>query len=305
MKYVPGLIPDHSKVDKFSGLDYSTLVKRPGWWMFCSYLGAVCFLMAALAHIFSRFWEGFFFLILGLVLLPGVHNALEKRLRFSFTWLIKTVFCLVLLGTISIMSNGYDKEEQLANAELKKQEAREAYEKEQAEIAAEKEAQARKDSLNKYMSLARADMKSSHFSTAVHFFNKALLYTDTGKSYILSQRANSYFKAGKYGEAINDYTDLIESGAEVSSHLYERARCYEKSGNRQEAVNDLKEAIKLGNAEAEKLHEKINPLKRRIAYYVTRCCDGSTSSAKGRGACSHHGGVCNWNDPVYEEYRKY
>ena len=24
------------------------------------------------------------------------------------------------------------------------------------------------------------------------------------------------------------------------------------------------------------------------------CCDGSRSSATGRGACSHHGGVCQW-----------
>lgn len=24
------------------------------------------------------------------------------------------------------------------------------------------------------------------------------------------------------------------------------------------------------------------------------CCDGTTSSATGRGACSWHGGVCNW-----------
>jgi uncharacterized lipoprotein YehR (DUF1307 family) len=25
-----------------------------------------------------------------------------------------------------------------------------------------------------------------------------------------------------------------------------------------------------------------------------KCCDGTTSSATGRGACSHHGGVCEW-----------
>lgn len=25
-----------------------------------------------------------------------------------------------------------------------------------------------------------------------------------------------------------------------------------------------------------------------------RCCDGTRSSATGSGACSHHGGVCEW-----------
>ncbi|MEQ9262868.1 MAG: tetratricopeptide repeat protein [Owenweeksia sp.] len=305
MKYVPGLIPDHSKVNKEEDFNDSVAMKRPGWWTFLSYFGAVCFLMAALVHIFSRFWEGFFFLILGLMFLPGVHNALERRLRFTFTWPIKTAFCLILFAVISVLSNGYEKKEQLATAELKREQAQEVLQKEQERLKVEKKAKARQDSLNKYLSLARADMKSHHFSAAVGFFNKALLYTDTGKAHILSQRADSYFKAGKYEKAIADYSSLIDSGKQVSNHLYKRALCYEKSGKRQKAVNDLKKAIKLGSPEADKLHEKINPLKRRIAYYVTRCCDGSTSSAKGRGACSHHGGVCNWDDPVYEEYRKY
>jgi energy-coupling factor transporter transmembrane protein EcfT len=45
----------------------------------------------------------------------------------------------------------------------------------------------------------------------------------------------------------------------------------------------------------------------RVKYrekYVTRtvganCCDGSTSNATGRGACSHHGGVCSWAVEYY------
>ena len=38
--------------------------------------------------------------------------------------------------------------------------------------------------------------------------------------------------------------------------------------------------------------------KREKSSYEVRvgalCCDGSRSSATGRGACSHHGGVCQW-----------
>lgn len=39
-----------------------------------------------------------------------------------------------------------------------------------------------------------------------------------------------------------------------------------------------------------------------IVEYRTLCNDGeySPSNAKGRGACSHHGGVANWNAPVYD-----
>lgn len=41
--------------------------------------------------------------------------------------------------------------------------------------------------------------------------------------------------------------------------------------------------------------------KQVISGYRTLCRDGeySPSNAKGRGACSHHGGVADWNAPVY------
>ena len=39
------------------------------------------------------------------------------------------------------------------------------------------------------------------------------------------------------------------------------------------------------------------PVKEKETYQVrvgAICCDGSRSYATGRGACSHHGGVCEW-----------
>ena len=40
------------------------------------------------------------------------------------------------------------------------------------------------------------------------------------------------------------------------------------------------------------------PTPKPQRTYTTRvgaiCCDGTRSSATGRGACSHHGGVCEW-----------
>ena len=44
-----------------------------------------------------------------------------------------------------------------------------------------------------------------------------------------------------------------------------------------------------------------------IVGYCTKCNDGtySPSCATGRGACSHHGGVAQWNAPVYRNVPHY
>ena len=60
-------------------------------------------------------------------------------------------------------------------------------------------------------------------------------------------------------------------------------------------------------AEEEKYHyETVTTYERKITGYCTLCNDGtySPSCATGRGACSHHGGVREWNAPVYSEVPK-
>lgn len=60
-------------------------------------------------------------------------------------------------------------------------------------------------------------------------------------------------------------------------------------------------------AEEEKYHyETITTYERQITGYCTLCNDGtySPSCATGRGACSHHGGVAEYNAPVYSEVPK-
>jgi len=55
-------------------------------------------------------------------------------------------------------------------------------------------------------------------------------------------------------------------------------------------------------AVAEKSHtETVTTYKQEISSYCTLCNDGtySPSCATGRGACSHHGGVDQWNAPRY------
>lgn len=53
-------------------------------------------------------------------------------------------------------------------------------------------------------------------------------------------------------------------------------------------------------AVAEKTHtQSVTTYKEEITGYCTLCSDGSfsPSCATGRGACSHHGGVQQWNAP--------
>ena len=60
-------------------------------------------------------------------------------------------------------------------------------------------------------------------------------------------------------------------------------------------------------AEEEKYHyETVTTYERKITGYCTLCNDGtySPTCATGRGACSHHGGVKEWNAPVYSEVPK-
>lgn len=58
----------------------------------------------------------------------------------------------------------------------------------------------------------------------------------------------------------------------------------------------------------EKSHnETITNYRQEITGYCTICNDGtrSPSCATGRGACSHHGGVAQWNAPIYRNIPEY
>lgn len=151
--------------------------------------------------------------------------------------------------------------------------------------------------IDKFHVKANALIEGKNFNRAIYILDSALSIAVPGEEPALNQlKAKFVFHNEEFDESLSIYSLLIENQFNLIETYYGRALCYEKLHRKQEAVNDLRAAIALGSVEANDLHKRINPLKRKIAYYVTRCCDGSTSNAKGRGACSHHGGVCNWND---------
>lgn len=58
----------------------------------------------------------------------------------------------------------------------------------------------------------------------------------------------------------------------------------------------------------EKTHtEQVTTYEKKVTGYCTLCNDGtySPSCATGRGACSHHGGVAEWNAPLYSSVPVY
>ena len=61
-------------------------------------------------------------------------------------------------------------------------------------------------------------------------------------------------------------------------------------------------------AVSEKSHaETITTYRQKVTGYCTLCNDGtySPSCATGRGACSYHGGVAQWNAPRYSNAPEY
>ncbi len=280
--------------------------KRLSIWDALSMALATLFFLSAAILIFTRFWQGFIYLIIGAILLPKVHGKIENLLRFKFTWLKKTAVVFSLIIIASILSSGYDeRDERAEQLELtKKLEEEELVRIELLEK--EKREKNRVDSLEILIAKADSNFENGQFSSAISFLTASLDYAkEDEKTAILNKRASYNLKGKNFEEALLDFSFLIEKGIDKADNLYYSALCYEGLNNRKSAVKKLKQAIFLGQEDAAKLHDKINPIRKRFSHYVTRCCDGTTSSAKGRGACSHHGGVCNWKDPIYQEYRKY
>lgn len=310
MRYVPGLIPKEIKVlpDYFKGDVYSPSTKNRTA-SILSYAVAIIFFIAAIANIKHPLLTLLFGTI-GFIVLPQGQRWMEQQFRFRLTAIIKSIFGGLFFVTAISMVGHYEKKDE--------QEAREQKIKTETEVAnklvADKKEEARRDSLNFYIQSAATLEKSSKVDEALIKLRYALNFaaTETEKSeianannHILALKSFALVRQGKYQAAIPSLSSFLSADPNNSELLYNRAICYSKTGKIQEAINDLKPLLESGNRDANKLHEKINPLRKRVSYYVTRCRDGSTSDAKGRGACSHHGGVANWNEPVYEEYRKY
>ena len=310
MRYLPNLIPDNAKVlpDYFKGDTYDFQEDNSTIKIF-SYIGAVCFFVLAVAFIKHPYLT-LLFGATGFLILPQGHKLIERTFKFRFTTKIKSAFCgALLIGSFpsTLHYNELDKQE--AQQEKIQQEK-----EQQAKIVAEKKEQARKDSLNYFIQQSSSLAKVNKTDKALKNLDLAFALATSGnekeeiqksKLDILIPPVLKLVKAGNYKTALPKLTELNNQSPNNSDLLYNRAICYSKIGKMQEAVNDLNAAINLGNQDAVKYNDKMNPIRKHIIGYLTKCCDGTTSSSSGRGACSHHGGVCG-SQAIYDEgERKY
>jgi len=305
-KYLPNLLPNQPEfnIDGEEIFENKNNKKRRNTALQTFlYILAIIILISSLALIFTRFWQGLLLLVLGLLILPNGHRWIERKLRFKFTILPKTIFCVILMIFAIIIGDNYEKKEK----EIAKNERIEKEKEQLAKAKAEQAEKARIDSLSMFQNIAIQQINENKLKDAYNSIQITLRLSNAENERNKSNSINADYllKSNKYPDAITVFTALIGRNYNLSVIYYKRAICYQKTKKVQEAVNDLREAIKLGNDEANQLHEILNPMKKKLVGYTTLCCDGTTSSKRGRGACSRHGGVCNWNHPVYEEYRQY
>ena len=310
MNYVPDLIPKDKKVlpEYFKG---KPLIYAQGSSASSTigYIGAiVCFFFSFLyiSHLIVTFLFG----VLGLIISPPGHYLIEKLFRFKFTRIVKISFSVLLVLVASFFIRHYDQIEKAAEnlRNLKTQKEHEQ------KLADQKLEQLRIDSFNlrlklieslatqgnieEVISLIDSESTRPHSQSEVATIDK--IRTDCKK-----EKALNLVEKGDFKLALPLLNELLANNTSDINLLYNRALCLFKSGKLQEAVNDLRHGVESSDQESKNLYEKINPIKKRVVGYTTLCCDGTTSSAQGRGACSWHGGVCEWNHPIYQEYRKY
>ena len=311
MRYVPNLIPPHSRVltdyfkeNIFHGRQRNSSLIMFGW------IFGLAFLALCIIFLMNYPICAILFGLLSLIVIPPGHAWIEKKLQFNFNSKIKAAFIsVIVICLIPSLNSAYGDNKQKQYAEKLRFERQE-----KARIEHDKQERQRNDSLHFYIESSDKFELANRMDLAIKDLNCAIKFalTEDDRNLIVQRQVKiesvkvfKWVKEGKYKSALPALTDLIIKSKDKAILFYKRAVCYSKTGEMQYAVNDLKQSSELGYSDAQDLLEKINPIRKRVSYYITRCCDGSESNAKGRGACSHHGGVCNWNEPVYEEYRQY
>ncbi len=308
-QYIPRLIPDRHRVlpDYFkeSTPNQSISATTPGdllWNTLAAVAVVVSLVVFSLHPGFSLSLIVFAFFASSW----GKHR-IERALQFRFTPSLKTG----VLGVLSLTSvlTGFQYQGRVEQAAEKERLVAVAEQKALAE-AKQKET-LRLDSLRTYLTKADASLKQGAYAKAIGLYGKSAKFITAneseGQRRLHEGLAAGYIRTKQYRSALQQYDELSRQSSLDGEQLYQRALCYQQVGRKTEALTDLHSASEAGYKPATKLYERLNPTLRKLLYYQTVCCDGSDSpsNAKGSGACSHHGGVCNWNKPIYETYRKY
>lgn len=243
-----------------------------------------------------------------------LQNLMKVTFPNKFFWIV-TLFLLMS----SFFSMGIHKHVDNLNAAKaaalaeQQRQTEIAKQLEQERIAKEIEQQ-RLDSLSYHLSMARTLFANKKAMESVQEYKLALFFSDSeSKSTISYELANILYAKKQYEEALMYYKFVNNDPNRLDTLQYNKAICYVKAGILATAVSELRQSVETNRVRT--LFNKINPVKtrvsyvdkpvqkKRVAYYTILCRDGSTSSSSSRrGTCSRHGGVADWDHPVYETY---
>lgn len=296
------VLPDYFKEQAENEPTLSLSVGNTLWNVFAIILIIMALMVFSLYAVFSL-------ALIGLAFFSSSwgQRQLEQTLQFRFTTVLKTGVLCTLLLPVSLTGSTYKK---LFDQAAEKKRLIELAEQKAITESKRKEV-VRLDSLRLYLSQADVLLKKNAFAKAIRLYSQSTRFlTDKEPEQqwqLHAGLATSYTRMKAYPLAIKEYDELTSQGTLTNEQSYQLALCYQQVGRKTEALSELFKASEAGYSPATKLYDKLNPLLRKLLYYQTVCCDGSDSpsNAKGRGACSHHGGVCNWNKPIYQTYRKY
>jgi tetratricopeptide (TPR) repeat protein len=308
VKYIPNIIPQGKKIDVSLYIKESPKAKQPKLNIGLEFLGGL-FIFIGFVFFFSKFLIGILFVLAGFSFVSGTRKIIEEILQFTFTRKLQNYFVGILF-VIGLPVNSYYNSQQEALLVKQQYEQRQSairdsiqrIENEKQRIADEKDRLALLDTINIHLGKARSYIDKKNYNKAILEYSIAQEYLPSNKD-IKYERALCYKKMKSYDEAITSF----ESLQGYNNAQFQIAQCYEGKGEKRSAIALYKQLGEAGNKKATARYEKLNPIKKHLSYYQTVCCDGtfSPSNAKGRGACSHHGGVCDWDYPIYDEYREY
>ncbi|QHI37089.1 hypothetical protein IMCC3317_24670 [Kordia antarctica] len=171
-----------------------------------------------------------------------------------------------------------------------------------------------KELLQKEIQLYKTD-SLQHIEVVEYAARKYLEIGDTLETINLYKQLNEEYKhSGKFSNklgilysqmqknknALAEFKKAVEIEPNNDQFLYNLGISYLNIGSKRRAKPYLKKAAELGNSDACREYRE---LSAKTHYYQrTKCCDGTTSSASGRGACSHHRGVCGIVNIPYKVY---
>lgn len=101
-------------------------------------------------------------------------------------------------------------------------------------------------------------------------------------------------------KAIKYYKKAIELDSTNGLYYNNLGVSYEKLKNKRLAIKNYKLGIQFENNDACQNLRNITAVTKYKK--ISRCWDGSSTLATGKGACSHHGGVKNYEYEPYKEY---